>query len=224
VRLARPAGREWRDAIAWVTLDLAGSYRAVADTMLPHADQVADPFHPVRAGNDRLDDTRRRVQQQVLGHRGRKHDPLYRTRRLLVIADERLDDDARQRRRGLLAAGDPRGEVADAWMAKEAVREIYRIDDTDLALEWVTELAATLNDRVYGPEVRRLGRMLARWAPQIAAWHRSRASNGPVEAINGLAKRVKRVAGAAAGGPASARGGARGGDRSKDSPSPGFDS
>ena len=36
--------------------------------------------------------------------------------------------------------------------------------------------------------------MLARWAPQIAAWHRSRASNGPVEAINGIAKRVKRVA------------------------------
>ena len=35
--------------------------------------------------------------------------------------------------------------------------------------------------------------MLARWAPQIAAWQRSRASNGPVEA-NGLAKRVKRVA------------------------------
>jgi transposase len=104
------------------------------------------------------------------------------------------------------------------------VREIYRIGDPDLALEWVQELAATLNDRVYCPEIRRLGRMLAQWAPQIAAWHRSRASSGPVEAINGLAKRVKRVAGAAAGGPASARGGARGGDRSKDSPSPGFDS
>jgi transposase len=186
--------QRWRDGIEWVTLDLAGSYRAVADTMLPDATQVADPFHVVRAANERLDDTRRRVQQQVLGHRGRKSDPLYRTRRLLVMADERLDDAARERRRGLLAAGDPRGEVADAWRAKEAVREIYRIGDPDLALEWVTDLAATLNDRVYGPEVRRLGRMLARWAPQIAAWHRSRASNGPVEAINGLAKRIKRVA------------------------------
>ena len=185
---------DWLEGIEWVTLDLAGSYRAVADTMLPHATQVADPFHVIRAANERLDDTRRRVQQQVLGHRGRKTDPLYRTRRLLVMADERLDDHARDKRRGLLAAGDPRGEVADAWMAKEAVREIYRIGDPDLALEWVTELADTLNDRTYCPEVRRLGRMLARWAPQIAAWHRSRASNGPVEAINGLAKRVKRVA------------------------------
>ena len=55
-------------------MDLAGSYRSVADTMLPDATQVADPFHVVRAANERLDDTRRRVQQEVLGHRGRKTD------------------------------------------------------------------------------------------------------------------------------------------------------
>jgi transposase len=189
---ARPTG--WIDQITHVTLDLAGSYRTVADTMLPDATQVADPFHVVRIGNERLDDTRRRVQQEVLGHRGRKHDPLYRTRRLLVMADERLDDRARQRRQGLLAAGDPRGEVADAWLAKEAVREIYRIPDPDLALDWVNELADTLTDRIYGPEIRKLGRTLRRWAPQIAAWHTSRASNGPTEAVNNLAKRIKRVA------------------------------
>lgn len=189
---ARPAG--WVEQITHVTLDLAGSYRTVADTMLPDAIQVADPFHVVRIGNQRLDDTRRRVQQEVLGHRGRKPDPLYRTRRLLVMADERLDDRARQRRQGLLAAGDPRGEVADAWLAKEAVREIYRIGDPELALDWVNELADTLTDRVYGPEVRKLGRTLRRWAPQIAAWHTSKASNGPTEAINNLAKRIKRVA------------------------------
>jgi transposase len=54
------------------------SYRSVADTMLPDAQQVADPFHVVRAANERLDEVRRRVQQQqVVGHRGRKADPLY---------------------------------------------------------------------------------------------------------------------------------------------------
>jgi transposase len=188
----RPA--DWREAIEWVTLDLSGSYRSVADTMLPHATQVADPFHVVRVANERLDEVRRRVQNETLGHRGRKSDPLYRTRRLLVMADERLTDVSRDRRRGLLAAGDPRGHVADAWQAKEAVREIYRIGDSDLAVAWVDELAATLDDRVYCPEIRRLGRTLKRWGPQIAAWHRSRASNGPVEAINNLAKRIKRVA------------------------------
>jgi hypothetical protein len=86
------------------------------------------------------------------------------------MADERLAEPARERRRGLLAAGDPKGQVADAWTAKEAVRELYRIGDPDLALEWVDELADTLDNNAYGPELRRLGRTLRRWAPQIAAW------------------------------------------------------
>ncbi len=190
------AGRDpaWVDAIGHVTLDLSGAYRKVADTMLPDAIPVADPFHVVRLANQCLDETRRRVQQDTTGHRGRKTDPLYRARKLLVMADDRLDDGARSRRQGLLAAGDPRGQVADAWTAKEAVRELYQLDDPDLALDWVTELAETCTDPGYGPEVRRLGRTLKRWAEPIAAWHASRATNGPVEAINNLAKRIKRVA------------------------------
>lgn len=43
---ARPQG--WRDQIRWATLDLSSAYRAVFDTMLPAAVQVADPFHVVR--------------------------------------------------------------------------------------------------------------------------------------------------------------------------------
>ena len=35
----------------------------------------------------------------------------------------------------------------------------------------VSEVADTLEDRSYCPEIYRLGRMLRRWAPQIAAWH-----------------------------------------------------
>jgi hypothetical protein len=40
------------------------------------------------------------------------------------------------------------------------MREIYRIGVPDLALEWVQEFAATLTDRVYCPEIRRLDRCL----------------------------------------------------------------
>ncbi len=185
---------QWVNAIGHVTLDLSGTYRKVADTMLPAAVQVADPFHVVRLANQCVDETRRRVQQDVLGHRGRKTDPLYRIRKLLIMADDRLDDDAKSRRQGLLAAGDPRGEVADAWTAKQAVHELYDIDDPNLALDWVRELADSCTDGAYGPEIRRLGRTLRRWAEPIAAWHASRATNGPVEAINNLAKRIKRVA------------------------------
>jgi hypothetical protein len=61
--------------------------------------------------NTRLDEVRRRVQHETLGHRGHKNDPLYRCRRLLTKASERLNDGGHDKLIGLLEAGDPRGEV-----------------------------------------------------------------------------------------------------------------
>jgi len=190
------AGRDqaWLDGIAWATLDLSGPWRLAFDTMLPAATQVADPFHVVKLANQRLDEVRRRVQNDTLGHRGRKDDPLYRSRRLLTKADERLDDRGRSKLLGLLEAGDPRGEVRTAWHAKETVRSIYDIDDPDVAREFVTRLGADLQDDSCPPEIRQLGRTIVRWRNQIAAWHQARVSNGPTEAANNLIKRVKRVA------------------------------
>ena len=187
-------GCEWLDAIEYATLDLSGSYRVVFDTMLPDAVQVADPFHLVKLANAALDECRRRVQDDTLGHRGRKTDPLYRCRRLLTKADERLDEGGRTKLLGLLRAGDPRGEVTTAWHAKEAVRTLYFHTDPALALEWVTRLGHDLQDADCPHEVRRLGRTLLRWRHQIAAWHQAQVSNGPTEAANNLIKRVKRVA------------------------------
>jgi transposase len=187
-------GQDWLDDIEYATLDLSGPYRAVFDTMLPDATQVADPFHLVKLANTALDECRRRVQDDTMGHRGRKDDPLYRCRRLLTKADERLEEKGRTKLLGLLRAGDPRGEVTTAWHAKEAVRALYFHTDPDLALEWVTRLGHDLQDADCPPEIRRLGRTLIRWRHQIAAWHRAHVSNGPTEAANNLIKRIKRVA------------------------------
>jgi transposase len=184
----------WRDGVEWGTLDLSGTYRSVFDTVLPDAVQVADPFHVVKLANTKLDECRRRVQNETMGHRGRKTDPLYRTRRLLTLADERLDDHGHQRLYGLLAAGDPRGEVRTAWHAKELIRSIYEHHDPDLAVEFVDRLGRDLQDASCPIEVRSLGRTLIRWKHQIAAWHQAHVSNGPTEAANNLIKRVKRVA------------------------------
>ena len=123
--------RSWLVGIGWAVLDLAGPYRAAFNTALPHAKQVADPFHVVRLGNDAVDEVRRRVQNQTLGHRGRKDDPLYRARKLLVSASGRITDNGRVRLRGLLEAGDPHGEVRNAWHAKETLRGSYDITDPD---------------------------------------------------------------------------------------------
>lgn len=184
----------WLAGIRWATLDLSGTYRSVFDTMLPDAAQVADPFHVCRLANHKLDEVRRRVQNETCGHRGRKTDPLYRARRLLTRADERLHEHGRTKLLGLLDAGDPRGEVRTAWHAKEVVRSIYEITDPDLAAEFVDRLGHDLQDRSCPPETRQLGRTLLRWHAQIVAWHRSRVTNGPTEAMNNLIKRIKRIA------------------------------
>jgi len=150
-------------------LDLSASYKSVFDTILPDAVKVADPFHVVRLANQALDECRRRVQNDTLGHRGRKTDPLYRCRRRLVMARERLSVDGHDKLLGLLAAGDPKREVWFAWNAKEVVRQIYDHTDHRLAVEWVDEIVRDFADAEMPPEVRRLGRTIAKWRTQIVA-------------------------------------------------------
>src|SRR3546814_11159484 len=112
---------------------MSGPYRKVFNEGLGHVRQVADPFHLTKLANEKLDECRRRVQNETLGHRGRKDDPLYRARRLLTKAHERLDDRGNAKLVGLLEAGEPKGEVRTAWHAKETVRSIHDIADTVVA-------------------------------------------------------------------------------------------
>ena len=187
-------GELWRANVKWATLDLSNTYRKVFDTMLPDATIVADPFHVVKMANGKVDDARRRVQNMWLGHRGRKDDPLYRARKLLVMAAERLDAKGKSKLTGLLKAGDPTGELATCWHAKEVVRQIYDHTNYDIAVEWVNEIIRDFADRDNPPEVQQLGRTIKAWRDPILAWHRAHVSNGPTEAVNNLTKRIKRVA------------------------------
>jgi len=188
---AQPA--EWRQEIRWGLLDMSGPYRKVFNDSLGHVTQVADPFHVVKHANSKLDECRRRVQNETLGHRGRKDDPLYRNRRLLTKGHERLDEAGEAKLMSLLEAGDPRGEVRMCWHAKETTRGLYDIDDPHLAGEYLDELIDDMVDSEMPPEVRSLGRTLRRWRDHIVAWHQARVTNGPTEAIKNLIKRIKRI-------------------------------
>lgn len=188
---ARP--QSWRDDITWAALDLSGPYRKTFNDTLPDAVQVADPFHVIKLANTRLDDVRRRVQQEVLGHRGHRDDPLYRSRRLLTKGHERLDERGEARLLGFLEAGDPHGEVRMAWHAKETLRGLYD-QPTEQSPGYLADLIESLLDRDTMPkELQQLGRTLRRWADEIVAWHRAQVTNGPTEAMNSLIKRIKRV-------------------------------
>jgi transposase len=184
--------RGWLEGIGVVATDLAESYRAGLAGRLDHATRVADPFHVVRVGNRCLDAVRRRVQNETLGHRGRKGDPLYRIRKIMLTGAERLDDRGHERMLLGLRFGDPHDEVLGAWLAKESVRDLYLTDDPAEAEVLLDKtIAGCLADEV--AEIRSLGKTLQSWRAEILAHHDTGASNGPTEGLNLCVKRVKRA-------------------------------
>ena len=62
---------------------LPGTARTPSTINSKDATSVLDTFHIVTLAGDALDEVRRSVQQDTLGHRGRKDDPLYQIRNLL---------------------------------------------------------------------------------------------------------------------------------------------
>jgi transposase len=185
------ADPDWLAGIEVVATDLAESFRAGLSPHLDHARRVADPFHVVRVANRCLDTVRRRVQNETLAHRGRKHDPLYRIRKILLTGSERLDERGTERMLLGLRVGDPHDEVLGAWLAKENVRDVYlAARPRDAALLLDKTIAGCLADPV--DEIVSLGNTLKSWRAEILAHHTTGASNGPTEGLNLLVKKVKR--------------------------------
>jgi transposase len=154
---------------------------------------VVDHFHAIRLANTVVDQVRRRTQQATLGHRGRKRDPLYRIRKLLLTAQEQLTQRGRVRLRAGLATGDPGGEVVAAWQGKELLRAVYAAVDTAAARAALDRFYRWA-DGVEVAELSRLARTVRVWEAEILAFHSTMGcSNGPTEAVNLLIKKIKRV-------------------------------
>ena len=183
----------WKERIRFGALDMSATYAAVYSVILPKAAQVVDPFHVISLANRCLDAVRRRVQTEQLGHRGRRDDPLYRARRVLLMGEEKLDDEATARLASLLELGDPNAEVAIAYRIKERLRDFYRTSDPDEARQLLEELQAHCLKRAMPPEVQKLGRTIRQWFDKICNYHLARVTNGPTEALNNLIKRIKRI-------------------------------
>jgi hypothetical protein len=140
-----------------------------------------------------IDDVRRRVQQDTRGHQGRTGDPLYGIRRVLQRGAEHLSPNAYGRLLAGLDVGDPRGEVAAAYIAGQELRHRYAAPDLDRARRRLhTFYQACAAPGV--PELERLGRTISAWEDQLLAYFRTGGvSNGPTEAVNLLVKRIKRA-------------------------------
>jgi transposase len=101
----------WRAQVATVSLDPCRGYATALRTSLPDAIRVLDAFHIVRLGHAAVDDVRRRRQQESLGRRGNRDDPLYRGRRLLRRGFTTLNQRQWTRLELTLIVGDRSGQL-----------------------------------------------------------------------------------------------------------------
>ena len=183
----------WKQRIEFGALDMSDAYAPVYKVMLPKVKQVVDPFHFVQLANRYLDQVRRRVQQEENGHRGRKNDPLYRARRVLLMGEEKLDEKAATRLQSLLELGDPSGEVAIAHRVKERVREFYGMPNIEDARSTLEELQTHCEKPSMPPELKSFAKTIKKWFDKICNFHISKVTNGPTEGLNNLIKRIKRI-------------------------------
>lgn len=183
----------WRDGIDVAAIDAFRGYANAIRTCLRGAVLVIDHFHTIRLGNEAVNDVRRRVQQTQLGHRGRKGEPLYGIRRLLLKTWRNLTDKGWERLRAGLAAGDPDGEVAAVWLARELLSEVYTAVDLAHAKRRLIVFFQHAADAQV-PELTRLAKTIDAWRDEILNYHRTAgASNGPTEAVNLIIEKIRRI-------------------------------
>jgi transposase len=187
----RPQG--WRDGIEVVAMDGFTGFKTAAAEEVPDAVAVMDPFHVVRLGGDALDACRRRVQQQLHGHRGRRGDPLYRSRRTLHTGADLLTEE-QATRLGTLFADDAHVQVEATWGVYQRMVEAYREPDRAKGRALMAALIDAVSAEVPKvlTEITTLGRTLKRRAADVLAYFdRPGSSNGPTEAMNGRLEHLR---------------------------------
>ncbi|AZZ40961.1 ISL3 family transposase [Acidipropionibacterium jensenii] len=183
----------WRDRVEVVAMDGFTGFKTATTEELPDAVAVMDPFHVVRLAGDALDRCRRRIQQDLHGHRGRKGDPLYAARRTLSTGADLLNDKQKDRL-DTLFADDAHVEVEVTWSVYQRMVTAYRDPDPARGRDLMNKLIASLASGVPAAlvELRTLGRTLKQRAVDVLAYFdRPSTSNGPTEAINGRLEHLR---------------------------------
>ena len=177
-------------------MDGFAGFKTATTEELPQAVSVMDPFHVVRLAGDALNECRRRVQQELHGHRGRKGDPLYTARRTLHTGADLLTDRQHERLESLFA-GDRHIQVECTWGIYQRLISAYRHPDRTAGRVEMTSVINALADGVPKAlvELRKLGRALGKRAEDVLAYFdRPRTSNGPTEAVNGRLEHLRGLA------------------------------
>jgi transposase len=183
----------WRERVEVVAMDGFTGFKTATTEELPDATAVMDPFHVVRLAGDALDECRRRVQQAIHGHRGRKHDPLYSARRTLHTGADLLTNKQARRLTDLFAP-DQHVEVEATWGIYQRMIAAYREPDRSRGRKLMQQLINSVSHGVPAAlvEIITLGRTLNKRATDVLAYFdHPGTSNGPTEAINGRLEHLR---------------------------------
>lgn len=187
----------FRDRIQVVTMDGFAGYHSATRQSLPEATPVMDPFHVVQLAGQKVTGCRQRLQQQILGHRGRKDDLLYRGRRTLLTRRSLLNGRGRDRLERLFAERDEHAALEVSYLVYQDLITAYAHPDRRTGKRLMSALIDRLRRGLPDglEEIAQLGRTLWRKRGQILAFFdHGGASNGPVEAINGRLEHLRGIA------------------------------
>ncbi len=104
----------FRASVEVVVIDPHAGYAAAVGAALPEARIAVDHFHLIMLANKAVTAVRQRVTRDLLGRRGRKIDPAWANRRLLLRGRERLSPAALARMWNGCIDHDPSGQILTA--------------------------------------------------------------------------------------------------------------
>jgi transposase len=188
---------EFRAGVQVVVIDPHAGYASAVRVALPDAQVAVDHFHLIMLGNKAVTAVRQRVTRDLLGRRGRKIDPAWANRRLLLRGRERLSPAALARMWNGCVDHDPTGQILSAWIAKEELRALC-------ATAARGGHPGEIRDRLHAfylwcadaqiPELTTLAETIETWWPAIEVFLTTGLTNARTEGTNRLIKQVKRAA------------------------------
>jgi transposase len=182
----------WRDRIEVVAIDPSAAFRKAIVDALPNAQISVDPFHLVQLANSMVTRIRQRLVRDREHRRGRKIDPAWANRILLLRGYDTLSARGKARLQMVFDLDDPTQELSAAWGVKEQLRRLLHTDTVEQArtekmILGCHVIAADMD------ETWRLWHTIDTWWPAIEVLITTGVNNARTEAANTGIKQIKRT-------------------------------
>ena len=172
------------DSIRRATIDMSAAFIKGVAEHLPNAELTHDKFHVLALASNAVDETRRLEQRLDASLKGLRW-TLLKNRDSLTAA-QRTDLDQ-------LVAQVVSKRTARAWLYREQLRAILNRKQINVVMKMLHQWCTNVNRSKVEP-MKTVARTIRKHQKGVAAWARTRETNGFLEALNGLFQAAKRKA------------------------------